>query len=216
MNTHRIPIRFISVLLLLVTVIASPDLMRGQSVSAFMSSLTADAFNVAVVDGETNAPVHVEGADLLTKAYGISECELDSAASMAKVNSIIGFLPQEDEYGLWLDSADGYRVNYSGMCPEVSAMARYDDGRLDEMAFFFIFRYGEGERDWANCCQARFCGNLLQELSDMGLELAADGNVVTPVYFDVEGEHDSHPLSVKLREDEGSYVLALHVAGFAD
>ncbi|MDE5552536.1 MAG: hypothetical protein K2I91_04970, partial [Muribaculaceae bacterium] len=124
--------------------------------------------------------------------------------------------PQADEYGSWLDSADGYRVNFSGMCPEVSAMACYDDGQLEDMAFFFIFRYGEGEQDWANSYQARFCGNLLQELADMGLELAADSNVVNPVYFDVEGEHESHPLNVMLREDDGAYVLALHIGGFAD
>ncbi|MDE5774687.1 MAG: hypothetical protein K2H86_09580 [Muribaculaceae bacterium] len=188
----------------------------GQSVSGMMVSMAPLAYQEAVEDGVSHAPLHVTAEDLMTKAYGVSECSLDSTSSIAKVIAVLGMTPQEDEYGQWLDSADGYRVNYGGMCPEVSAMANYDNGTLEDMAFFFIFPYAEGEREWANVNQARFCGCLLQEMSDMGLELGADSDVLSPLYFDVDTSHENHPVNVKLREYDGAYVLALHVGGFGE
>ena len=50
---------------------------------------------------------------------------------------------------------------------------------------------------------------LLQELRDMGVDAAASSG--DPDYFTVAANHDGRPVDILLREDDGQYVLALHV-----
>lgn len=215
--------------ILLAAAILSAAAASASTIScggAFLSPALAAASGDVKVRALKAMPVEVSGIDLLSKAYGIAECELDSAGCFEKVVRTTGLLPLPDEYGYWLDSADGYRLSYGGMIPDVSALARIADGQVGDFAFFFIFPYSEGERDWANRRQAEFCGSLLQELSDCGLPMeASNTGEYLPMtdddiaeveqgveYYNVATRHQTHPVDILLREDPGQFILAIHVA----
>ena len=178
--------------------------------AAFLSPAVAASAPSQLQSAKEHMPIRVSAADFLEKAYALADCQLDSTAIVRAVIELTRMAPVNDEYGNWLDSIDGFRVSYSDMAPEVSAVTRYDDlGKVEDFAFFFIFPYAPGERSWANERQADFSGALLQELRDMGVDAAASSG--DPDYFTVAANHDGRPVDILLREDDGQYVLALHV-----
>ncbi len=184
---------------------------QTTALSALLSPAAAAVANTISADARKRMPVEVNASDLLSKVYGVAECQLDSAACIGKVVDLTGMTPVADEYGHWLDSVDGFRLNYYGLTPEVSSMARFNDGGVGEFAFFFIFPYGEGERAWANRRQAEFCGLLLQELHDLGLDVDAEAAGLPSAYFTLNTRRDGRPVDILLREDTDRFVLALHV-----
>ncbi len=51
--------------------------------------------------------------------------------------NVLNLMPAEDNMGLWLDSADGYQLNYYGQkIPDVSAMAVIDRDSVSNFGFF--------------------------------------------------------------------------------
>ncbi len=161
-------------------------------------------------------PVNVTAKDFMTKVYGVLDPSLDKAGNIAASQQVMNLTPEEDEYGLWLESADGYGVAYYGMTPDVSAHASFDNAdRLATYGYFFIFPYGTGGRDAANAQQTAFSGTLLQDLLDMGLEMGVDE--LSDAIFEVAGDYDDSNIDIRLVEEHetadnsGRFILILSV-----
>lgn len=147
-------------------------------------------------------PVAVDGLDLITKVYGAVDPGLSKCNIVKETAKATGLLPQEDEYGLWLDSEDGYIVNYKGMCPRTSAMATFNGEDLEDFSFFFIFPYSADNRNEANALQCAFCGSLLQELADLGLDMHAASPVGT--LFEADSEFAGNRFNIRLVDSPGN------------
>lgn len=159
-------------------------------------------------------PMAVNAADLLTKVYGAIDAGRSRGDCIADAETLFRMTPQEDQGPLWLDSADGFTLDYAGMSPELSAMANFDGDKLSDFGFFFLFPYASGGRDESNRDQAEFCGALLQELYDMGLDLG--NNTITTDLFDVFGDYAGNAVNIRLidadeKENGGQFILILSV-----
>lgn len=141
-------------------------------------------------------PVAVNGLDLITKVYGAVDPSLSKCNIVKETAKATGLLPKEDEYGLWLDSEDGYIVEYKGMCPRTSAMASFSGENLEDFSFFFIFPYSAENRNEANASQCAFCGSLLQELADLGLDMYAASPEGT--LFEADSEFAGNKFNIRL------------------
>ncbi len=168
-------------------------------------------------------PVTVSAEDLITKVYGVASPALSQEEMAETVAADINLVPSAEDDNLWLDSEDGYSLSYSAMRPEVSAVACFEADSLTNYAYFFIFPY-EGSRQCANDRQAEFCGCLLQELADLGLQMGldttplADNDVqsTTVTLFNVCAQHGLDIVDVTLQEqpdvDGGRFLVTLNVA----
>ncbi len=159
-------------------------------------------------------PVEMTAEDLITKVYGLLDRTCSKAEMMKAVRQTTGLVPQEDEYGVWLDTGDGYTIDYYGLTPEVSARASYDEGgSLTDYGYFFLFPYASGDRASANAAQADFSGTLLQEMLDMELGMEAD--TVSDALFEASGEYGDISVDVRLVEEHntgdksGRFILIL-------
>ncbi len=162
-------------------------------------------------------PIEVRASDMMTKIYGLvpDSASRDEAVNYVRTN--YNLLPEQDEYGLWLDSDAGYILSYFGVTPRVSAMAYFDpsDGTLGNYEYFFIFPYRDGHRGSANRTVTDFCSNLIQEIGDLGTDPGV--NVASDAIFEVVAEYDNRSIDVMLTEDtptadtEGRFLLTLSV-----
>lgn len=160
-------------------------------------------------------PVQVTAKDMITKIYGVLSPRISKQKCISDSERIFKLTPQEDEGALWLETADGYGVDYSGMRPEVSAMARYDKESLSDFGFFFLFPYAVAGKDASNQAQTAFCGSLLQEMYDMGMNIGKN-EVAEDSLFEAVGDYAGNLVDVRLIEDDssldgGRYVLILSV-----
>lgn len=144
-------------------------------------------------------PLELTARDFVTKIYGVLDAGVSRDDCVSQSRALLDMTPGEDEYGLWLESADGFRIDYYGMQPEVSAMAGFEGDTLDRYGFFFLFPYEAGGRQTANGRQARFCGSLLQELHDMGLALGTTD--ARAAIFEAVGEYGPDVVEVRLMEE---------------
>ena len=180
------------------------------------------ALSVAPLRAETtntereNMPIQLTARDFITKVYGVISPQLSKDAASDQAFHILNVRPVEDEYGLWIETDDGYLINYYGMIPEVSARAAYGPtDALEEYGYFFLFPYSNGDRETANAEQSQFSGTLLQELLDMGLKMQVDD--LSDALFEVNGDYDNDSIDVKLVEEHntadntGRFILILHV-----
>lgn len=161
-------------------------------------------------------PVEVTGKDFVTKVYGILSPSLSRDEIVEGTQKALNLKPEEDEYGLWLETADGYGINFYGMSPEVSARAGIGpDKEVTDYGFFFLFPYGSGEREQANSRQAAFSGALLQEFLDMGLAMEVD--TLSDALYEVSGDYGTSLVDVRLIEehetddDSGRFIIILTV-----
>ena len=136
-------------------------------------------------------PLALTAHDFITKVYGILDPRCSAEEAAASAQSILSIVPESDDYGLWLNPACGYSVSYFGMTPDVEATARFADGRVSDFGYFFLFPYDCGGRAEANRQQSEFCGSLLQELHDMGLDISRthDGDAIFEVITDYAGNY---------------------------
>ena len=182
-------------------------LAAAAALSAFASDAEAQADSIAAtVDSPVVAPMakEVTARDFVTKVYGILDPSLSEAETCETARRIHGLQPKADEMGLWLEKADGYQLNYYGMQPECSAMAHFENDAVEDFAFFFLFPFDEGERDSANARQAEFCGNLLQEMQDIGLVMNLYSDPVA--LFNAKGTYADNYVEVRLLEEQGTGV----------
>ena len=175
------------------------------------------------------SPVIVTAADLVTKVYGAidlpeSGCPaLTSRETTKKAVKALKVRPEIDETGVWFESEDGYRVNYSGMTPEVAAVAQFDKDTLSSFGYFFIFPYAAGHREDANRDQCAFCSSLLQEMYDMGsiAGMPADTEATSESLFSALGNYEGNDINMKLSEQtqpdaSGRFLLVLQIIPNAD
>ncbi len=145
--------------------------------------------------------VKVTAADMVDKVYGVVDPSYSFEQAMKVAHEWLCMSPVVDEYGVWLDAADGYSVEYYGMRPTVTAMAHYDaDGSVSDYSYFFFFPYNCNCQD-ADEDQVNFCSVLLQELYDMGADMVQAVNA--EALFDVCGRYEDKLVQVKLI-DEGT------------
>lgn len=171
---------------------------------------------VTTVSKRAPQPVSLTAGDMVTKVYGVVDPKAGKEECVVRTRTLLSLHPQEDEGVLWLESADGFVVDYYGMQPCVSAMARYDtpaSGATD-YGFFFLFPYTSGTRKQTIENQAEFCGLLLQEMADCGLMM--DLNTATDDLFEAVGEHCGSLVDVRLVDDRqtpdsGRYILILSI-----
>lgn len=174
------------------------------------------------------SPVIVTAADLVTKIYGAIDIPsvgydkeypvISQKQEILKEGKALHLHPEEDETGMWLDSTAGYRVSFSGMAPDVSAVAQFDNDDLSSFGYFFMFPYSAGQRDAANRSQCEFCGALLQEMFDMGsiVGVPVDDDAIADPLFTALGSYDGNHINVSLREQRkpdasGRFLLVLEV-----
>ncbi|MCM1290855.1 MAG: hypothetical protein NC201_02085 [Prevotella sp.] len=146
-------------------------------------------------------PIELSGQDLITKVYGIIEPSnaVTKQDCIQNCISLTNLTPSEDEFGLWLEDTDGYIPSCYGISPKTSALAAYDNNQLENYEYFFIFPYSAGEREATNLRQAQFCGSLLQELKDLGLDMAA--SQTTDALFDVTGDNNNDLVEIRLIDE---------------
>ena len=178
-------------------------LRLALSISFLFSILAAEAAAPAQVDT-------VSVVDLVTKVYGVFPADIQSSEMLALANAR-NLSPIADESGVWLDSDDSFSLCYEGMTPEVNARAEYIAGTLDNFGYFFLFPYSCPEtKAEANAEQCEFCGALLQEMADMGMDMGADP--ATERIFEAVGSYAGNLVEVSLVDDGNRYIVMLSVA----
>lgn len=156
--------------------------------------------SILAANAKAAVTVPMTASDLMTKALGVIEAHITKEQCADCSRALLGLLPQEDETGFWLTSADGFSVSYDGQTPEVTARALYDGDELASFAYFFIFP--------SNRSQTRFCGALLQELADLGLTFDM---LDSDSLFDICADYEGNSVSIRLLDEAGQYVLAVNV-----
>lgn len=196
--------------------------MSIQEVSALLSGvgqLRAATAKDAAQSGVM--PVEVTAEDIVTKVYGVVDANSTKDECLLQAKSVTGLDPQEDLGVYWLESSDGYGLNYYGMQPEVTAMARFDrlgdsksDDRVADYGFFFLFPYDADNAQQSMRDQSEFCGNLMQEMFDIGMPLdLAQGS---DDLFEAVGDYKGSFVDVRLLDDRkddksGQYILIISV-----
>lgn len=211
-------------LILLAVVTMTADATRFASMScAEISALIADVRTGSesqtvpakgAAGGMSDNAIRLTAEDMVTKVYGLLDSGLRKEDCLEQARVAFNLFPKEDLGVYWLEGSDGYLVNYYGMMPEVSAMARFEDDAVSDYCFFFLFPYDDASRHQAVRNQAEFCGSLLQELFDLGMPMGA--NVATEDLFEATGDYQGSFVDVRLLDDataaDGSrYILMLSV-----
>ena len=173
------------------------------------SSLTAGE----KVSGEGSEAIQVSGHDLLTKAYGTINSINSREGAMEMSQEVMSITPSEESNRLWLDSADGYNIEYNGMTPDVAAMIRLENDSISDYGFFFMFPYSDSDKGRLDATnrQVAFSTTMLQEFEDMGMDLGA--NAYTNDLFEVSSDYSDSFVALRLIDDqEGErYILLLSV-----
>ena len=210
----------LSLLVASFTFSANANEMSAAEPSADMTPVSmASAVDVASAASFASAsvsPVVVTAADLITKVYGLIEHPVSIESTKDQVDNKLKYSSDADETGLWLDSDSGYALSYSGMTPEVAAMAQFDESNVSNFGYFFFFPYAVGDRDRANREQCAFCGALLQEMYDMGMAAGVTEDNDDSL-FEVLGSYEGNMVNVMLKEQQvadkgaGRFLLILSV-----
>lgn len=196
--------------------------MTVEEVSALLSQAGQAAGHASVSAKDTAGsagavvllPVELTAEDLVTKVYGVVDPGVSKDECVRKSRELLRLTPEDDSGALWLETAGGYGVNYYGMIPDVSAMARFGNEKVSDFGYFFLFPYSAGDRQSGIREQTDFCSSLLQEMTDIGLSM--DLNTETDDLFEAVGDYKGSFVDIRLlddRKDNGSgrYILILSV-----
>lgn len=167
-------------------------------------------------------PIHLNAEDMVTKVYGIVSHKLGRRDCANEVKRLTNITPEADQQALWLEGDNGYLLEYNGMSPYCSAMAQFvpaedadplDAGneRLLDYCFFFLFPYDEGNNTQATADQTAFCGALLQEMHDLGVDFGI--NPMSEDLFQVNGPYAGNLVDMRLLDDPDGkrFILMLSV-----
>lgn len=220
-------VRHIAVLLLLFapTSMASAadsfSTMSVGEVSAMLAqagagsvSTAASAKDAAVSAAGIQMPVSLNVRDMVTKIYGIISPDVSKQQCIDKVALLLQLVPDDDNGALWLENSNGYFIDYYSLMPEVSALARFDDDRVSDFGYFFLFPYSASGKRESISHQTGFCGALLQEMEDIGLPM--DLNTATDDLFEAVGDYNGSFVDVRLLDEkneggDGRFILILSV-----
>ncbi len=199
-----------------------PFVAKGEvtSLSAMSTGEISRILATAPVPEIHESTVTVNADDLVTKVYGLLSTNLTKSATKSEAARLLHVTPSDEEGVLWLDSETGYGLNYDGMTPEVSAMARFFDpetadttniakAKVNDFGFFFLFPYEEASKECVNRNQAEFCSALLTELKDMGVALGV--NTASTDLFEVLGNYNGNNIDMRLFDEGTRYVLMVAV-----
>ena len=129
------------------------SLIDAQEASA---SLAVSAKGTAQQAGQ----VSLTAGDMVSKVYDIVDPDAHKEECVHQARKVLGLTPQEDSDALWLESADGFVVDYYGMRPQVSAMARYDNGSerkgVADYGYFSYFLIRPTPRQAASAASQNF------------------------------------------------------------
>ena len=200
--------------------LAISTLLFGARAGSLAELSSAEVISLLAAAPEVSDPqdcksVNVDGADLIEKVYGVENYQKGKDRIITAAHEATALTPSEEAGTYWLDSDDGYQLAYNGMAPKVAAMAKFDgDDKVEEFGYFFVFPYNADTRKAATGDQAAFCGSLLQEFNDMGMEMGV--NTATTDLFDVLADNDSASVNARLIDDmadngDGRYILFLVV-----
>ncbi len=189
--------------------------MTVEEVSALLSQAGQAAGHASVSAKDTAVvllPVELTAEDLVSKVYGVVDPGVSKDECVRKSCELLRLTPEDDSGALWLETAGGYGVNYYGMIPDVSAMARFGDEKVSDFGYFFLFPYSAGDRQSGIRGQTDFCASLLQEMTDIGLSM--DLNTETDDLFEAVGDYKGSFVDIRLLDDRkengsGRYILIL-------
>lgn len=223
----------LSISAFLAVAIPSSAFAQSVNISAFPDNIVAEegieslaasaADNTAAIDSvaagsslaKHRIPMVVTAEDFITKVYGVLTPDRTKGELCQDCANILSLIPAEDNMGLWLDSADGYQLNYYGQkIPDVSAMATIENDSITNFGFFFLFPYEDTNKEATNQRQCLFCGSLLQEMQDIGVIMGV--NTEADALFEATGDYKGNFVDVRLMdestgENTGRYVLCLMV-----
>lgn len=166
-------------------------------------------------DSDAITPVEVTARDLVTKIYGVLSTDLNHDECVAETIRVLSINPEDEESVVWLDADAGYQLDYYGMKPQCTAMARFNDSdqhrALNDFGFFFIFPFDPADKPEALQAQSDFSGALLQEMNDIGVDMGV--NSLSDDIFETVGEYEGNLVDIRLLEDPGAnhYLLMLTV-----
>lgn len=200
---------------------ATFSIMAVDEISSLLDAQQASAtVTVSAKETATLPPqaVSLTAGDMVTKVYGVIDPSAGKKACVQQARMLLGLTPQEDAGVLWLETDNGYVVDYYGLRPQCSAMARYDDrtgkSGVVDYCYFFLFPYTSGSKTRSIDSQSEFCGTLLQELYDNGLVM--DLNTATDDLFEAVGEHNGSLVDIRLLDDRqdagaGRFILIVSI-----
>lgn len=196
--------------------------MTVEEVSALLSQAGQAAGQASVSAKDTAGsagavvllPVELTAEDLVTKVYGVVDPCVSKDECVRKSRELLRLTPEDDSGALWLETAGGYGVNYYGMIPDVSAMARFGNEKVSDFGYFFLFPYNAGDRQSGIREQTDFCSSLLQEMTDIGLSM--DLNTESDDLFEAVGDYKGSFVDIRLLDERnesgsGRYILILSV-----
>lgn len=173
--------------------------------TSHISPILLLAISFATLTAFAADPLEVNASDIIGKVYAVADPAYGRDNCRETADEQFALLPACEEGAEWLTSAEGFRLSYEGMQPEVEAMAEYDNGMVSSYGYIFYFPYASAQRETANGQQCEFCTALLQELKDLGIDLGADP--MTANLFDVRGIfHGSH-IHLTLSENVANETL---------
>lgn len=185
----------VSLAILTISCIAPTDAGAGETQAMLADTTRTEILPVV----KLTMPLSLTARDFITKVYGFIDPSCSKSQCIEAASKAASIVPQDDEFGLWLNAGNGYAVSYYGMRPDVEAMAQFDNAKLSNYGFFFLFPYDSGNREQANSKQAEFCGSLLQELRDMGLTLGRP--IQTDAIFEAVGDYAGNNVEIRLVEE---------------
>lgn len=198
----------ISTLILCLATLSSLNAAESESSRDHISvALSASKKTSGKDSTKLHKPMELTAHDLMTKVYGVVDSKLSKEECSECAQKLLKVSPEEDEFGLWLDTRDGYLVSYDGMSPEISAVADFEDGKVERFGYFFLFPYEAGQRRAANRHQCEFCSSLLQELKDMGLTIDEEQN--DTALFELTTDYAGNSVEVKLMEENDSVPVTV-------
>ena len=184
--------------------------MTAAEIISILPETTVASAQTLNRDSNSEA-MQFSGRDLITKAYGMIPAVNSRQSTIELSEEMMNVTPTVEDNNLWLDSTDGYAINYNGMTPDVSALVRLENDSISDYGFFFLFPYSEVDKKYATADQVDFSKTMLQEFEDMGLDLGA--NPYTSDLFEVTGDYTDNFVAMRLIDDkEGErYILMLSV-----
>lgn len=137
--------------------------MLALSLNSFAALYSGNKNSSTVGNSDRNNVVTVTAVDMVTKVYGVFDPSLTLKQTRKAVKKNLKINPSVEKNDLWLESDDGYVVNYSGMTPDVSAVAQYDENdSIVGFCYFFKFPYTSTTRCEVNREQCAFSSSLLE------------------------------------------------------
>lgn len=192
------------------------ETVRSQQASATAKGADTDK---AICPGQ---PIHLNAEDMVTKVYGIVSHKLGRRDCANEVKRLINISPEVDQQALWLEGENGNLLEYNGMSPYCSAMAQFvptedsdpleaGNERLLDYCFFFLFPYDGDSHAQATASQTEFCGALLQEMHDLGVDFGI--NPMSDDLFQVNGPYAGNLVDMRLLDDPDGqrFILMLSV-----